>query len=311
MRILVTCPPMLRNMATLEARFTTRGMALSLPEVTQTLSVEELVELVPNHDGWIIGDDPVTSRVLRAATAGRLKAAVKWGVGTDNIDFSAASEVGLNIPNTPQMFGEEVADVALAYVIGLARHLFAIHVDTVAGAWSKPTGISLRGRTVLLVGFGDIGRQLGARLTTLGMDIVVYDPGVDFADFSTGFSPGTWPDALATADFVVFTCALTAQNRHMLNTAAFAHAKKGINVVNVARGPLIDEIALADALADGLVAGAALDVFEQEPLPIDSPLRASGRCVFGSHNGSNTSDAVLRASHRAIDLLFESLGVDR
>src|SRR5206468_3580903 len=111
------------------------------------------------------------------------------------------------------------------------------------------------------------------------------------------------------ADFIVVTCALTPSSRHMVNAAALARAKQGVRVVNVGRGPVIDEPALASALQDGKVYSAALDVFEVEPLPGDSPLRQHPRCVFGSHNASNTADAVVRTSEIAIEKLAGFLGV--
>ena len=145
--ILVTCPPMLRMMDRLGDRFDRLGLRATTPDVVQTLSVEELVELVPRHDGWIIGDDPATRRVFEAGKAGRLRAAVKWGIGVDNVDLQACADLGLPISNTPNMFGGEVADVAMGYVIALARHTFEIDRGVRQGGWPKPAGISLAGKT--------------------------------------------------------------------------------------------------------------------------------------------------------------------
>ena len=111
-KVLVTCPPMLRMIDELLPLFSSLNVELTLPKVTQTLSVEELLQLVPAHDAWIIGDDPATRSVFEAGKAGRLKAAVKWGVGVDNVDFAACADLGIPVTNTPAMFGEEVADVA-------------------------------------------------------------------------------------------------------------------------------------------------------------------------------------------------------
>jgi D-3-phosphoglycerate dehydrogenase / 2-oxoglutarate reductase len=309
MKILVTCPPMLRRIAEFQGIFAAKGIEVYCPPVVQTLSVEELVTLVPQFDGWIIGDDPANQEVFRAGKAGNLQAAVKWGVGVDNVDFVAAKELGIPIINTPAMFGAEVADVAVGYVIGLARELFFIDREVRAGAWPKPAGISLGGKTVALVGFGDIGRNTAKRLLALDMKVIAYDPYFRPAD-SIPVEAQVWPERLEAADFIVFTCALTPTNKHMLNATTLAQAKAGVRVVNVARGPLIDEQALLQALESEHVYAAALDVFENEPLPLDSPLRTFERCIFGSHNGSNTKDAVERASLKAIQLLFDFLGVE-
>jgi D-3-phosphoglycerate dehydrogenase len=310
MRILITCPPMLRSLEHYRHRFTEKGIEVVTPEFVQSLSEDELVRLVPDFDGWIIGDDPCNRRVITAGRAGRLKAAARWGVGVDNVDFAACKELGLPISNTPAAFGREVADVAMGYVVALARQTFAIDAGVRAGQWPKPVGTSLADLTVGLVGFGDIGRQTARRLLVSEMKVIAYDPFFKPAAGLEAVQPAAWPARIDECDFLVFTCALTKENRHMLNATSLAKAKKGVRVVNVARGPLVDETALVEALKSGHVHSAALDVFENEPLSAASPLRAFGhRCLFGSHNGSNTLEAVIRTSHRAIDLIYGYLGV--
>lgn len=306
-RILVTCPPMLGLIREFMPVAAEQGFELVPAQVTQTLSQDELCALLPQFDGWIIGDDPATRRVFEAGRAGRLKAAVKWGIGVDNVDFAACKDLGLPIINTPQMFGGEVADVALGYIIGLARQLFMIDRGVRAGGWPKPAGISLAGKTVGLVGFGDIGRSLARRLLACDMKVIAYDPGQAGDGGLAGVQRAAWPERVEEADFLAFTCALNAHNRHMLDADVLARSRRGVHVVNVARGPLIDEAALVAALQSGQVASAGLDVFETEPLPADSPLRDMPQCIFGSHNGSNTQDAVRRASAEAMSRLFNFL----
>lgn len=299
---------MLRAIDAFRPIFAERSIEISTPNVVQVLSEDELIELVPQFDGWIIGDDPATARVFEAGRRGRLKAAVKWGVGVDNVDFAACRALGIPISNTPGMFGREVADIAVGYVIALARETFAIDREVKAGRWPKPAGISLAEKTVALVGFGDIGRNTARRLLAADMRVIAYDPFFQRADGMASVETATWPERLEEADFVVITCALTRENRHMFGEAALKRVKRGVRVVNVARGPLIDEQALARALQEGAVHSAALDVFETEPLPTSSPLRGLGdRCLFGSHNSSNTVDAVRRTSLKAIDLMSSFL----
>lgn len=304
-RVLVTCPPMLGLIDRFTGFAEARGLSLVPAKVSQTLSEAELIALLPDFDGWIIGDDPATRAVFAAGRAGRLRAAVKWGIGVDNVDFAACADLGIPITNTPTMFGAEVADVAVAYVIGLARELFLIDRGVRAGGWPKPAGISLADNRVGLIGFGDIGRNAALRLRALGMAVRAYDPGVEGDGGVAGVERSAWPEGVENVDFLVFTCALTPRNRHMLNAEVLARCKPGLRVVNVARGPLIDEAALIAALQSGHVHSAALDVFETEPLPADSPLRGMKRCVFGSHNGSNTVDAVIRTSETAIEKLAD------
>lgn len=307
-RVLVTCPPMLRLMPEFEPRFRAAGVEPVCPDVVQTLSEDELVRRVPSVDGWIIGDDPATRRVFTAGRAGRLRAAVKWGIGVDNVDFAAARELGIPISNTPNMFGGEVADLAMAYLVALARETHAIDAGVRAGGWPKPSGISLAGRTLALVGYGDIGRNVARRALAADLGVIAYDPAFQAVADQARVQHAAWPARIGECDFMVFTCALTAANRHMLNADTLAQARPGVRIVNVARGPLIDERALIEALHSGRVHAAALDVFEVEPLPADSPLRGFPRCILGSHNGSNTVDGVRRCTDRAVTLMLDFLG---
>jgi D-3-phosphoglycerate dehydrogenase len=309
MKILVTCPPMLGMIDSFRHIFEEKGIELSAPNVVQTLCVEELKEIVPQHDGWIIGDDPATREVFEAGKAGNLKAAVKWGIGVDNVDFDACKDLNIPIINTPDMFGREVADIAMGYVIALARETFEIDRAVRDGKWIKPRGISLSGKKVALVGFGDIGQSTAKRLLALDMDVIAYDPFADNNPNLPEVEREVWPTRVEEADFIVVTCSLTKSSFHMVNADVFKQAKDGVRVVNVGRGPIIDETSLEDALKSGKVYSAALDVFEVEPLPMDSYLRTHPHCIFGSHNASNTADAVERTSHIAIDKLFIFLNV--
>lgn len=306
-RILITCPPMLGMMAELAPLIAETGWETHCPEVVQTLSEAELKDLVPGFDGWIIGDDPATREVLHAGKRGALRAAVKWGVGVDNVDFAAAEELGLPVVNTPGMFGREVADLAMSYIVALARETFAIDRGVRQSSWPKPRGISLASCTLGLVGFGDIGRNLAKRAMAAEMEIIAYDPAFTPTTELEAVVPARWPERLGECDFIAFTCALTAENRHLLSRETLATAKDGVRIVNVARGPLIDTGALVAALATGKVHSVALDVMEIEPLPADSELRRFEHCVFGSHNGSNTEQAVRATSERAVELLVEFL----
>lgn len=303
-KVLITCPPMLRAIDRFRAEFERRGIEITTPNVTQILSEPELIELVPQFDGWIIGDDPATRKVFTAGKAGRLKAAVKWGVGVDNVDFAACKDLGIPISNTPGMFGKEVADIAIGYVVALARQTFVIDRGVKAGQWLKPSGTSLSGKTVALVGFGDIGRNTAKRLLACELSVIAYDPYFQPTPSFDVVQSAAWPDRLEEADFVVVTCALTPQNRHLVNAASLSRMKPGVRIVNVSRGPLVNEADLAAALTSGHVHSAALEVMEVEPLPAESPLRGFGdRVLFGSHNASNTVEAVNRTSEKAIELL--------
>ena len=300
MRILVTCPPMLQAISSFERDFLAEGFDVTAPDVEQYLSHDELLKMVPKHHGWIAGDDPATRDLIRTSRLGSLRAIVKWGIGIDSVDVRACEEFGVKFANTPNMFGNEVADLALGYVIALARETFQIDRGVRAGLWPKPTGISLSGKTAAVVGFGDVGRRVSSRLLCLGMEVVAYDPYSPVDESLPAVMRANWPERIEEADFVVLTCPLTVETRHLLGRAVFHRLKNGVRIVNVSRGSVIDEPALEEALKRGKVYSVALDVFEEEPLPTSSYLRKHPRSILGSHNGSNTVEAVNRTSRLAI-----------
>lgn len=307
-KVIITCPPMIGQIDRLTTYAIDKGLEIEAADVVQTLSESQLVELIPGYDGWIIGDDPASYKVFEAAASGRLKAAVKWGIGVDNVDFDACDRLSIPIMNTPNMFGSEVADVATAYIVGLARRLFIIDRQIRQEcSWPKVAGISLEGKNAGVVGMGDIGQQLCRRLTVFGMNLYGFDPFVPEHVVPPGVQITNWPVKLDELDFLVFTCSLNAKNYHMLDHSILEKIKPGCFLVNVARGGLIDEEALIAGLDTGIFSGAALDVFELEPLPISSRLREFPNCILGSHNSSNTEEAVVRASKMAIDKMVEFL----
>lgn len=303
-KILVTCPPMLGLFNEFVEPAKKLGLELVAANTTQILSEQELIELLPDYDGWIIGDDPATHQVFSAAKAGKLTAAVKWGIGVDNVDFVACKELNIPITNTPNMFGTEVADVAVGLMLGLARQTFYIDREIRQNfKWPKPAGMSVSGKKIGVVGFGDIGYNTAKRLMGFDVAVTAYDPGIEGNRGLDYVERKNWPEGLEELDFLIFTCALNKHNYHMLNAETLSMMKAGSRVVNVARGPLIDEAALTAALQSGHIAAAALDVFEVEPLPKDSALRTMSQCIFGSHNGSNTVEGVRRASYTALEKL--------
>ena len=307
MKILVTCPPMLGMIDSFSSIFEKYGVEVTAPKVVQTLSVAELKDLVPKHDGWIIGDDPATRSVFEAGKRGKLRAAVKWGIGVDNVDFSACKDLDIPIINTPYMFGAEVSDIAIGYVIGLARETFRIDRGIRDGNWPKLRGVSLAGKSVALIGYGDVGKNAAKRMLASDMKVVAYDPYSKPVNQISDLQHEEWPRRIEEADFIVITCSLTESSKHMIDEKLLKKVKPGVRLVNVGRGPVIDELALESALRSGRVYSAALDVFEVEPLPIGSYLREHPRCIFGSHNASNTADAVLRTSNIAIEKLMQFL----
>lgn len=301
-KVLITCPPMLRQIEEFEELFTKMDMEITAPKMLQTLSEKQLLDIVPKHDGWIIGDDQANAKIFKAGVAGQLKAAVKWGIGVDNVDFSACKRLGIPIINTPNMFGAEVADLALCYLLGLARDAFYIDREVRAGNWPKPAGISLKGKTVGIVGLGDIGLQIAKRAHAHEMNVCGWDPYVKMKISYINLS-NDWPLSLNQCDFLIFACALTSENYHMFDEKIVDKLKPGVRIINVSRGSLINEDVLLKCLETGIVNSAALDVFEHEPLEKNHKILKHPKCILGSHNASNTFEAVEKASVEAIRLL--------
>ncbi len=305
-KLLITCPAMINSKSTYAAELSSLDINVTTPSIEQQLTESKLIKLIPEFDAWIIGDDPATFRVVEAGKKGRLKAAVKWGAGTDNIDFSAFEKFNIPITNTPALFGEEVADVALNYIISLARQTLFISNEVKNGLWPKPQGMSLAGKKIGVVGYGAIGKALVKRLKTCNMQVVCYDPLLQ-QNQGADFEIATWPNRLAELDYLVLCCALTKDNHQMLNEETIALCKTGIRIVNVSRGQLIDENALCTALQKNKVHSVALEVFSTEPPEASNTLLKHPQSIFGSHNSSNTLEAVIRANKKAISLICEML----
>lgn len=301
-KVIVTCPPMLGLFEEFIEPAKKLGLLLVAANTTQVMTEQELIELLPDYDGWIIGDDPATKEVFEAAVKGKLTAAVKWGIGVDNVDFEACKALNIPITNTPNMFGGEVADVAISLLLGLTRQTHFIDREIRNNfAWPKPAGMSIEGKTVGVVGFGDIGASVVKRLSGFNVKVIAYDPGVKGDKGYQFVERASFPERLGEVDIIIFTCSLNKHNYHMLNSHTLFQMKKGALVVNVARGPLIDEEALISFLQSGHIAAAGLDVFEIEPLPKSSLLREMPQCILGSHNGSNAIDGVRRATYKALE----------
>lgn len=306
-RILVTCAQMQEELPVHAGRLADAGYDVVAPPLRgQQFSAVELAPMMPGVVGMIAGDDELNRFFIESSPD--LKVLIRWGIGMDSVDHAAAAERDVVVRNTPGVFGGEVADSALAYLLMLARRHHVVDAAVRAGGWPKVEGTSLSGATVGVVGLGDIGRAVTERVRGFGMRVRSFDPFV-----RPDLVPGDVQlDAdlhqlLAASRFVVLTCPLTPETFHLIDEAALATMRPDAFLVNVARGPVVDEPALLAALRAGRLAGAGLDVFEVEPLPADSGLRGLDNVILGAHNGSNTRQGVARASARAVDILLEEL----
>jgi D-3-phosphoglycerate dehydrogenase len=287
--------------------FDERGIAYDLPPVLQQPTEDELIAIIGGYDGMIAGDDPLSERVLSRAQ--RMRIISKWGVGTDGIDLAAARSLGIAVTNTPGVFGEDVADVAAGYLVVAARQLHRIHDSVAAGGWLKYEGVGLAGKTLGILGYGSIGAALARRGRGFGMNVVAHDVDESARDRAVNdeVEAVALEELFRRSDFLVLCLPLTGESQRVVNGRTLALMPHGSILVNVARGGLVDEEALVEALETGRLAAAALDVFAEEPLPAEHPLRRFPQCVLGSHNASNTREGVLRTSELAVANLLNGL----
>lgn len=303
--VLVTCRQMQNELPQHLERIETLGYEVVAPELggRQQFTAAELLEYSPRLVGIIAGDDQLDRDFFERAA--QLKTVIRWGIGMDSVDHEAARLHGVSVRNTPGVFGQEVADAAFGYILNLARGYVAVDAGVRRGEWPKWEGLTLSGKRLGIVGFGAIGHEIARRGAGFNMDVVTFDPYVEKAP--AGVTTVDLDTLLSTSRFIVLACPLTPETFHLINTDRLNRMRSDAYLVNVARGPVIREADLIEALTSGRLAGAALDVFEVEPLPLESALRTLPNVVLGAHNGSNTREGVARASKVAVDALLEEL----
>ena len=306
-RVLISAPKFLSVIEEFRPRLEAAGVEIVIVAVRERLSEAELLAVVETMDGAICGDDQFTETVLHAAP--RLKVISKWGTGIDSIDTRAAAKLGIRVCNTPNAFTDAVADTTLGYVLGFARGLLSMDCDVRRGLWTKPDLVSLRECTLGVVGVGNIGKAVVRRARAFGTRVIGTDPIALDSSFiaETGLVMTSLSRLLEEADFVSLHCDLNPTSFHLIGRNELEAMKSSAYLINTARGPIIDEPALVDALREKLIAGAALDVFEVEPLPSDSPLRDFPNCLLATHNANNSREAVRRVHESTITNLLNAL----
>ena len=254
------------------------------------LVAAELVPRVRDVDGYIAGLDQIDASVMEAAV--RLKVIARYGVGIDRVDVPAATRRGIVVTNTPGANSAAVAEMALALMLALGRGLCRADRAARRGEWPRAMGIGLRGKTVGLVGFGAIGREVAARLKGFGCRILATDPyATPGAIKGAGVEPVSIDALLAAADFVSLHASVTPSTENMVDASFLGKMKRGAFLVNTARGELIDEPALQDALEGGRLQGAALDCFRVEPPPAGHALLQLPQVLATPHMSAHTDEA--------------------
>lgn len=282
-------------------------------DVNTGLSADELLDIIGGYAGLIVRSaTKVTAHVIERAEA--LRAVGRAGAGVDNIDIEAATRRGIVVMNTPGGNSVSTAEHSVALMMALARNVPRATASMKAGKWERSafTGVELAGKTIAVLGMGKVGREVAERANGLGMRVLGYDP---FMTHETIQSYGTQPAGLeqiwAEADVLTFHLPLTPQTKHYLSTEQLAQCKDGVRVINCARGGIVDEVALLAALESGKVAGAALDVFEEEPPAPDSKLIAHDHVICTPHLAASTQEAqsnvALQVAQQVRDVLVEGV----
>ncbi len=308
--VLMTAPYMIPFLERFKATFDKYAIELIVPEVRERMEETDLLKYAGQFDGAICGDDRYTARVLEAC-APRLKVISKWGTGIDSIDSAAASRLNVTVARTPNAFTTPVADSVLGYMLAFVRRQPWMDSAMKRGEWEKIPGRTLSECTLGVVGVGAIGKAVTRRARAFGMKIL----GTDIVDIDhvfiseSGIEMTDLSSLLSASDFVSLNCDLNPASRHLINARTLAQMKPTAVLVNTARGPIVDEPALIAALQSGGIAGAALDVFENEPLPHDSPLLKMDNVMLAPHNANSSPAAWERVHWNTIKNLLEGLGI--
>ena len=308
-KVLLSAPYLVPYVDEYRHYFDRNNIELFVAEVRERLSEEELLHYLGDIDGALAGDDKYSERVLSSAP--RLKVLSKWGTGIDSFDLDAAKRLGIKVYNIPGAFNDPVSDSVLGYILTFARRIPWTNAEMHKGNWAKQLGHTVGECTVGVIGVGNTGKSVIQKLqpfhpTILGNDIQEIDP-VLCKDQQVNMLP--LAELLEHADYISINCDLNPTSLHLIGRPELEQMKKNAVLINCARGPIVDNAALAVALGDGTIAGAALDVFEEEPLPADSPFMGLPNLIMAPHNANSSPRAWERVHLLAIRNLFRGLGI--
>ncbi len=309
--VLLTAPYMIPLLDRFKLVFEKYHLDLIVPEVRERMEEADLLKYAGQFDGAICGDDRYTSRVLDAC-APRLKVISKWGTGIDSIDAEACSRLNIKLCRTMNAFTTPVADTVLGYMLAFVRRQPWMDREMKSGKWEKIPGRALSECTLGVIGIGNIGKAVTRRARSFGMKVY----GTDIIEIDhvfiaeSGIEMTTLDSLFSSSDFVSINCDLNSTSFHLINAKTLAKMKPEAILINTARGPIVEEKALIEALQTKRLAGAALDVFEVEPLPLDSPLLKMDNVMLAPHNSNSSPAAWERVHWNTIKNLLDGLGID-
>lgn len=282
-----------------------RGAGLVVDEKTD-LSPDQLKAEIASYDAIVVRSaTKVKAPIIDAAP--NLKLIVRAGVGLDNVDAEHAAKKGIAVRNTPAASSNSVAELALGHILSLARHIGRATASMKAGNWEKKklSGIEIEGRTLGIVGIGRIGQLLAAKARALGMTVLCFDAYLKVSPIPQVARMVAFDELLAASDFISLHIPFDPKVGAVIGAAEIARMKNGVRIVNCARGGVVDEAALVEAMKGGKVAGAALDVFGMEPPPADHPLFSLDAVSLTPHIGAATEEAQARVGDEAARIIIE------
>ena len=310
-QILFTAPYMIPVVDRFKPVFDRYDMELIIPDVQERMEEADLLRYAGQFDGAICGDDRYTERVIQSC-APRLKVISKWGTGIDSIDTDACTRYGIKVCRTSNAFTLPVADTVLGYILAFARRQPWMDKEMKSGKWEKLPGKSLSECSLGVIGVGNIGKAVTRRARAFGMKVY----GTDIIDIDhlfireTGIEMTGLQPLLSKSDFISVNCDLNPTSYHLINHDTLSLVKPNAVLINTARGPIVEEKALVEALQSRRLAGAALDVFEVEPLPAESPLMKMDNVMLAPHNSNSSPAAWERVHWSTIKNLVDGLGIE-
>ncbi|MBM3498443.1 MAG: hypothetical protein FJX74_07195 [Armatimonadetes bacterium] len=309
-RVMVLARAFRREMPEAAEPLLTAGYEVLESPEWRLLEAEELVRALPGIDGCIAGNDRFTREVFERVDG--LKAISRWGIGVDAIDLQAAAEHGVVVTNTPGLTADAVADFAFMLMLVLARNFRRCTDVMCSGSWDEIGGVNLCRKTLGIVGFGAIGRTVARRAQGFGMRVLAYDPAPNAgAAEELGVALVDLDALLRESDFVTLHASADDANDSMIGAAELAAMKPTSYLVNTARGRLVDEAALGRALAEGRIAGAAMDAHRCEPPGGDYCLRDAPNCILTPHSAFNSAETVRAVNRAAAENLVAVLSGER
>jgi len=309
-KVLISAPYLVKDIELFRDELAENGVDIDVRAVNERLEESELLEIIAQYDGVVCGDDRFTPKVYDRAE--NLKVVVKWGTGIDSLNREYALSKNIPVLNTPDAFTEPVSDSVMAFILSFARQIATSDRLMKNGHWQKCAGFCLNELTLGIIGVGRIGSAVAKKANAFGMKIL----GCDIKDIDpevvkvSNIEMVTKDELLQRSDYLTLNCDLNPTSFHLIGEDDFNIMKKSAVIINTARGPIVDEQSLIHALQSRKISGAGLDVFEQEPLCYDSPLRKMDNCLLSSHNVNTSPKYWSRVHRNSIDMLYQGLNIE-